>query len=78
MDKFRPGLYFRYSSYSNRVLVDLRPQQWRRTAVMEEKHSGLPGGTCMVRVAFEDCMEHTFINDLDSSMCCYFAGLGPD
>ena len=32
----------------------------------------------MVRVAFEDCMEHTFINDLDSSMCCYFAGLGPD
>ena len=44
---------------------------------MEEKHSVLPGGTCMVRVAFEDCMEHTFINYAGSSLRCYFAGLGP-
>ena len=74
MGEFRPRLYLRTG---DRVL-HLRHRQWGLGEVMEEKHSGLPGGTCMVRVAFKDGMERTFINDLDSSMCCYFAGLRLD
>ncbi len=77
MGKFWPGLDLRHSRYSDRVF-DLRPRQWGHGEVMEEKHSGLPGGTCMVRVASENGMERTFINDMDSSMCRCLAGLRLD
>lgn len=43
--------------------------------MVEEKHSILEGGFCMVRVLFEDGEERSFINDLDSELCCYYAGL---
>ena len=33
------------------------------------------GGTCIVRVKFEDGRQRTFINDLDAEMCCYYFGL---
>ena len=42
---------------------------------MEERHSLLEGGICMVRVLFEDGEERSFLNDMDSEMCCYYSGL---
>jgi hypothetical protein len=43
--------------------------------VIEEKHSVLPGGICMARVLFEDGIERSFINDLNSELCCFYAGV---
>jgi hypothetical protein len=48
---------------------------WGEGQVIEEKHSILPGGICMVRILFEDGIERSFINDLDSELCCYYAGI---
>jgi hypothetical protein len=48
---------------------------WGDGEVIEEKHSTLPGGLCLVRVLFEDGIDRTFINDLSSECCCYYAGL---
>jgi hypothetical protein len=48
---------------------------WGRGEVVEEKHSSLSGGICLVRVLFEDGEERSFINDMDSELCCYYAGL---
>jgi hypothetical protein len=48
---------------------------WGDGQVIEEKHSTLPGGLCLVRVLFEDGIDRTFINDLNSGCCCYYAGL---
>jgi hypothetical protein len=42
---------------------------------VEESHSTLDGGFCLVRVLFEDGVERSFINDLDNECCCYYAGL---
>jgi hypothetical protein len=44
-------------------------------SVVEEMTSTVEGGTCLVRVLFEDGMQRTFNNDLDSDMCCYVMGL---
>ena len=49
--------------------------RWGDGEVIEEKHSTLPGGLCLVRVLFEDGIDRTFINDLNSEYCCYYAGL---
>jgi hypothetical protein len=48
---------------------------WGLGEVIEEKHSTLPGGLCLVRVLFEDGIERAFINDLDNECCCYYAGI---
>jgi hypothetical protein len=53
----------------------LRYSVWGVGEVVEEKHSHLSGGFCLVRVVFEDGNERSFINDLDSSHCCYYAGV---
>jgi len=50
-------------------------QQWGEGAVVEEMTSTIEGGTCLVRVLFDDGIQRTFNNDLDSDMCCYFMGL---
>ena len=44
-------------------------------AVVEERTSVVPGGTCLVRLLFEDGQQRTFNNDLDHEQCCYFLGL---
>lgn len=62
MGEFRPRLYLRNG---DRVL-HLRHRQWGLGEVMEEKHSVLPDGTCMVHMAFEGGMERTSINDPNS------------
>jgi hypothetical protein len=48
---------------------------WGEGEVVEEKHSRLAGGICFVRILFEDGEERSFINDLDSAHCCYYAGV---
>jgi hypothetical protein len=53
----------------------IHQEAWGYGQVVEEKHSVLPGGICLVRVLFEDGIERSFINDLDSELCCYYAGL---
>jgi hypothetical protein len=53
----------------------LKYSTWGVGEVIEEKHSQLSGGFCFVRIIFEDGNERSFINDLDSSLCCYYAGV---
>jgi hypothetical protein len=48
---------------------------WGAGEVIEEKHSNLDGGFCFVRVMFQDGKERSFINDLESALCCYYAGV---
>ena len=48
---------------------------WGTGEVIEEKHSSLPGGFCLVRILFQDGIERSFINDLDDSSCCYHSGI---
>lgn len=53
----------------NRYLI------WGTGEVVEEKHSTLSGGLCLVRVIFEDGNERSFINDMDNDLCCYYSGI---
>ncbi|MBI5408291.1 MAG: DUF3553 domain-containing protein [Nitrospirae bacterium] len=48
---------------------------WGTGEVIEEKHSTLSGGFCLVRVLFEDGEERSFINDLENAHCCYYMGV---
>jgi hypothetical protein len=48
---------------------------WGSGEVVEEKHSDLPGGFCLVRILFQDGEERSFINDLNNQLCCYFSGI---
>jgi hypothetical protein len=67
----RPRLYLRVG---NRVR-HLNYSRWGNGVVIEEKHSSLEGGLCIVRVLFEDGEERSFINDLDNECCCYYSGI---
>jgi hypothetical protein len=49
--------------------------QWGYGVVVEEMTSSVPGGTCLVRVDFDDGRQRTFNNDLDNDMCCYYFGV---
>lgn len=49
--------------------------KWGTGKVVEEKHSKIEGGFCMVKIIFEDGEERFFINDLENHGCCYYAGL---
>jgi hypothetical protein len=50
-------------------------EEWGEGAVVEERTSVVPGGTCLVRLLFEDGQQRTFNNDLDNEQCCYFFGV---
>jgi hypothetical protein len=50
-------------------------RQWGEGTVVEEMTSTVPGGTCLVRINFQDWQQRTFNNDLDAQMCCYYFGL---
>lgn len=50
-------------------------EEWGGGVVVEEMTSVLIGGTCLVRVLFEDGQQRTFNNDLDSEQCCYYFGI---
>lgn len=49
--------------------------EWGEGTVVEEMTSTVPGGTCLVRILFEDGRQRTFSNDLDASVCCYYFGI---
>lgn len=53
----------------------LKYNVWGCGEVVEEKHSSLEGGICLVRVLFDDGIERSFINDMDNEACCYYAGV---
>ena len=50
-------------------------QEWGVGVVVEEMTSIVPGGTCLVRILFEDGHQRTFNNDMDYEMCCYYFGV---
>jgi hypothetical protein len=66
-----PRLYLRVGD----IVRHLHYSAWGDGEVIEEKHSVLPGGICLVRILFEDGTERSFINDLDNVSCCYYAGI---
>ena len=53
----------------------LKYSTWGVGEVVEEKHSLLSGGFCLVRILFEDGNERAFINDMENEWCCYYAGI---
>ncbi len=67
----KPRLYLRVGD----KVRHLRNCAWGSGVVVEESHSTLDGGFCLVRVLFDDGIERSFINDLDNECCCYYAGL---
>ena len=50
-------------------------EEWGIGAVVEVMTSVVPGGTCIVRILFEDGQQRTFINDMDSELCCCYRGV---
>jgi hypothetical protein len=50
-------------------------EEWGLGAVVEVMTSVVPGGTCLVRILFEDGKQRTFNNDMDSELCCCYLGL---
>lgn len=50
-------------------------EEWGEGSVVEEMTSSVPGGTCLVRIMFEDGRQRTFNNDLENELCCYFFGI---
>jgi hypothetical protein len=50
-------------------------EAWGLGVVVEVMTSIVPGGTCLVRILFEDGQQRTFNNDMDSELCCCYMGL---
>lgn len=67
----RPRMYLKIGD----KVRHLRYSVWGEGEVVEEKHSTLEGGFCLVRILFNDGIERSFINDLDNGACCYYAGV---
>ncbi len=59
-------------------VIHNRYPEWGMGVVVEEKASIMSGGTCIVRIAFRDGKERSFINDLNDHNCCYYAGVRLD
>ena len=53
----------------------LHYSSWGTGEVVEERHSHLSGGFCLVRILFKDGKERSFNNDLNNTNCCYYAGI---
>ncbi len=56
-------------------VVHREHQEWGDGAVVEEMTSSVPGGTCLVRILFEDGRQRTFNNDMENELCCYYFGV---
>jgi|TARA_B100000315_G_C14295426_1_gene459288 hypothetical protein len=50
-------------------------QQWGHGTVVEVMTSRVPGGTCLVRIRFQEGRTRVFNNDMDSEGCCYYFGV---
>jgi len=67
----KPRLYLKLGD----TVRHLHYSIWGHGEVIEERHSTLPGGLCLVRVLFEDGTERSFLNDLNNESCCYYSGV---
>jgi hypothetical protein len=67
----KPRLYLKVGD----LVRHIHYNSWGEGEVVEEKHSTLPGGICIVRILFEDGIERSFMNNLNNESCCYYAGL---
>lgn len=67
----RKRLYLRVGDEVNHM----RYEEWGIGVVMEVMTSSVPGGTCLVRVRFQDGQLRCFNNDLDNEACCYYFGV---
>jgi hypothetical protein len=56
-------------------VTHVRYEQWGIGVVMECMTSSVPGGTCLVRIRFQDGQLRCFNNDLDNDTCCYYFGM---
>jgi hypothetical protein len=56
-------------------VIHLNYEEWGQGIVVEEMTSVLVGGTCLIRIQFEDGQQRTFNNDLDNELCCYYYGV---
>lgn len=63
-----------YLRIGDRV-THLKYFSWGYGEVIEERHSDLPGGFCLVRILFDDGKERSFINDLNNELCCFYTGI---
>ncbi|MCK5237599.1 MAG: DUF3553 domain-containing protein [Deltaproteobacteria bacterium] len=63
-----------YLSVGEEVIHTSYPE-WGVGHVIEEMNSMVPGGISLVRIEFSHAGEKTFNNDIDSDLCCYFAGI---
>ncbi|MEX0802118.1 MAG: hypothetical protein WD688_02180 [Candidatus Binatia bacterium] len=63
-----------FLSVSDEV-THVRYEEWGIGVVMECMTSSVPGGTCLVRVRFQDGQLRCFNNDLDNESCCYYFGV---
>ncbi len=50
-------------------------RSWGGGIVMETWSSDLPGGTCFVKILFQDGKQRIFDNSYDSVCCCYYTGI---
>jgi len=66
-----PRIYLKIGNKVRHLIYSV----WGQGEVIEEKHSTLEGGFCLVRILFNDGIERSFINDLDNEACCYYAGI---
>jgi hypothetical protein len=57
------------------TVVHLTYEEWGCGRVEEVMTSSVPGGTCLVRIRFQDGKLRVFNNDLDSEGCCYYFGV---
>jgi len=67
----KPRLYLKVGD----LVRHIHYNSWGEGEVVEEKHSTLPGGICLVRILFTDGVERSFMNNLNNESCCYYAGL---
>ena len=56
-------------------VTHLKYSVWGIGEVIEEKHSSLEGGCCLVKILFADGKERSFLNDMDNECCCCYAGI---
>ncbi|MGH7789673.1 MAG: hypothetical protein ACRERC_22575 [Candidatus Binatia bacterium] len=66
---------FRLYLRLNDVVTHRDYREWGEGTVVEEMTSTVPGGTCLVRIQFQDGRQRTFQNDLDNPTCCYYFGI---
>jgi hypothetical protein len=57
------------------VIYHKHRRAWGIGKVVEVKTSILDGGPALVRILFQDGRDRTFFNDLEDTMCCYYAGV---